>query len=302
MIVDEGELQPEGVVKEYLTTAADGKVIPRYGPLGVGAGKMNARDEFTVYESPVRFYENRIRAAAIYCSDGRFGEQVDDFLHNALKLPRYDRLAVPGGAACLAGHLFAYREEWGLVEHLHFLIRAHALERVVLIAHQDCAFYAEQLHVSSLPLETRQREDLQTAAERIRSFAPGLLVDVFFARKQSDGTIRFESFGRRHGRARLKTAHGVCPRQCSLADGTRRACEKMGSGSERPCRGDRGETDLPRGACPHFFTSPECACYLLCPMPLLQLRRWWFPGRSAKRIGNGLGIGQCCPDKGCSPS
>ena len=26
---------------------------------------MNTRDEFTVYESPVRFHENRIRAAAV---------------------------------------------------------------------------------------------------------------------------------------------------------------------------------------------------------------------------------------------
>jgi hypothetical protein len=154
---------------------------------------MNGRDELAVYDSRVRFDENRIRAAAVYCSDGRFGEHVDDFLHNGLKLPRYDRLAVPGGAACLAGHLFAYREEWGLVEHLHFLIRAHALERVVLIAHQDCGFYAEQMRASSLPLEARQRGDLRTAAARIRSFAPTLLVDAFFARKQSDGTIRFES-------------------------------------------------------------------------------------------------------------
>jgi hypothetical protein len=154
---------------------------------------MNTREEFSVYESPLRFDEDRIRAAAVYCSDGRFGEQVDDFLNNALKLPRYDRLAVPGGAACLAGHLFAYREEWALVEQVHVLIRAHALERLVLIAHQDCAFYAQQMRVSAVPLETRQREDLQTAAERIRSFAPNLLVEVFFARKHSDGTIRFES-------------------------------------------------------------------------------------------------------------
>ncbi len=66
-------------------------------------------------------------------------------------------------------------------------------ERLVLIAHQDCAFYAKQLQSSLLPSETRQREDLQTAAERIRSFAPGLSVDVFFARKQLNGTIRFES-------------------------------------------------------------------------------------------------------------
>ncbi len=161
--------------------------------MGIWSGNMNGRNEISVYESPLRFDENRIRAAAVYCSDGRFGEHVDDFLKNALKLPRYDRLAVPGGAACLAGHLFAYREEWGLVEQLHFLIRAHALERLVLIAHQDCAFYSEHMRVSSVPLETRQREDLQTAAGRIRSFAPGLLVEIFFARKHLDGTIRFES-------------------------------------------------------------------------------------------------------------
>jgi hypothetical protein len=154
---------------------------------------MNIRNEITVYESPLRFDENRIRAAAVYCSDGRFGEHVDDFLKNALKLPRYDRLAVPGGAGCLAGHLFAYREEWALIEQLQFLIRAHAIERLVLIAHQDCAFYAEQLRVSSLPLETRQREDLQTAAARIRSFAPILRLDLFFARKDPSGAIRFES-------------------------------------------------------------------------------------------------------------
>ena len=42
----------------------------------------------TVYGSPLQFDENRIGAAAVYCSDGRFGEIVNDFLHNALQLPR----------------------------------------------------------------------------------------------------------------------------------------------------------------------------------------------------------------------
>ncbi len=41
-------------------------------------------------------------------------------------------------------------------------------------------------------LETRQREDLQAAAERLRSFSRGLAVEEFFARKAPDGTIRFE--------------------------------------------------------------------------------------------------------------
>ena len=144
---------------------------------------MTDRGDFTSYESPVRFHESRLRAAAVYCSDGRFGEQFDDFLHHALKLPRCDRLAVPGGAACLAGHLFAYREEWALIEQLQFLIRVHGLQHLVLITHQDCAFYTEHSRVSPLRLEAQQCEDMRTAAERIRSFAPNLLVDVFFARE-----------------------------------------------------------------------------------------------------------------------
>jgi hypothetical protein len=154
---------------------------------------VNARDDSTVYESSLRFDENRIRAAAIYCSDGRFGEQIDDFLHNGLELPRCDRLVVPGGAASLAGHFLAFREEDGLIEQLRFLIRVHDLQRIVLIAHQDCAFYSERLHVPSPRLESQQREDVQAAAERLRSLSRSVAVDGFFARKDLDGTVRFES-------------------------------------------------------------------------------------------------------------
>ena len=142
---------------------------------------MADREDHVVYESSVRFDENRIRAAAIYCSDGRFGEHFDDFLHNCLQLPRYDRLALPGGAACLAGHFLTFWEEVTFVEQLRFLVKVHGLERVVLVAHQGCAFYSERLHVAPSEMETRQREDMRTAIERVHSIAPGLLVDAFFA-------------------------------------------------------------------------------------------------------------------------
>src|SRR4051794_24997433 len=63
-----------------------------------------------VYVSGTAFDDRRVGAAAVYCSDGRFGDPMDEFLHAGLGLPRYDRVAVPGGAACLAGHLDAYHE------------------------------------------------------------------------------------------------------------------------------------------------------------------------------------------------
>src|SRR5215813_8811973 len=97
------------------------------------------------YESSIPFDPERIRAAAIYCSDGRYGEQFDDFLHHALKLPRYDRVAVPGGAGCLAGHFAAYREEEAVLGQIRFLVETHALGRVVLIAHESCGFYTKLL-------------------------------------------------------------------------------------------------------------------------------------------------------------
>jgi hypothetical protein len=145
------------------------------------------------FESSVRFDFNRIRAAAVYCSDGRFGDQFDELMHTALDLPRYDRLAVPGGAACLASHFATYREEEGVVEQLRFLVHVHGLERVVLIAHEDCAFYTQRLQVSTLQLETQQREDMKKAVGRVRTISSNLLVQAFFAHKTWDGTVLFES-------------------------------------------------------------------------------------------------------------
>lgn len=153
---------------------------------------MHADDREVFYESPVRFDSHRIRAAAVYCSDGRFGDQFDDLLQNALGLPRYDRLAIPGGSACLARHFTTYREDEGVFQQLRFLVDVHGLERVVLIAHEHCAFYSERLKVSALQLESQQREDIRKAAERVRSLSKSLVVDAFFARKYRDDRVQFE--------------------------------------------------------------------------------------------------------------
>ncbi|MHC4129736.1 MAG: carbonic anhydrase [Planctomycetota bacterium] len=142
---------------------------------------MENHEQQVVFESTVPFEGGRIRAAAIYCSDGRLGEQCDDFLHNALGLPRYDRLAVPGGPACLAGHFAAYREEDAVKAQLEFLITAHQLQRVVLIAHEDCAFYRVFLDLSPVGLAEQQREDLLKAAARVREMGRDLTVDAYMA-------------------------------------------------------------------------------------------------------------------------
>jgi hypothetical protein len=142
------------------------------------------------YTSKVPFEHERIGAAAVYCSDGRYGDQMDEFLHESLGLPRYDRVAVPGGPACIAGHSIAIRDQGAMEKQLRFLITAHELNRIVFIAHQDCGFY-KQLKLWGKTIEEQQRIDMAKSAQIVRAYGNGVTVESFFARKV-DGKVRFE--------------------------------------------------------------------------------------------------------------
>jgi len=151
----------------------------------------NARFALSAYESRIPYEQSRIHAAAIYCSDGRIGEHFDDFLQNGLQLPRYDRVALPGGPSCLADHPQAHLQAQGVVEELKFLIEVHSLKRIVLIAHERCAFYTARLELEDRRLELLQRADLIRAAASVRRLTGIEDVTAYFAR-QEKGTIRFE--------------------------------------------------------------------------------------------------------------
>jgi hypothetical protein len=147
--------------------------------------------EATIYESPTPYEQARIHAAAVYCSDGRVGEQIDEFLHRGLGLPRYDRLAVPGGPACLSGSLVTFLEGRAVEDALRFLIRVHDLRQVVLIAHEGCAYYRDRLGVPEGSVTTEQRRDLERAVASVRRLREGLGATAFLARV-SGSRIRFE--------------------------------------------------------------------------------------------------------------
>jgi hypothetical protein len=162
----------------------------------------------SIFESTHPFEHARIGAAAIYCSDGRYGEQFDDFLHSALKLPRYDRVAVPGGPGCLAGHFAAWRDEEVIVEQLDFLIRTHDLGRIVLIAHEDCVFYLKKLSVPSQGLVRQQRTDLDKAAARLWGIRRSLAIEAYIAEAHRPGRVR-ACFSGRDGAVAVNRCAGL---------------------------------------------------------------------------------------------
>lgn len=141
------------------------------------------------YESSLPYERQRIHAAALYCSDGRLGEHFDDFMQNGLKLPRYDRIALPGGPACLAGYSQAQLEEAGVIDELRFLIEAHELTRVILIQHENCAFYGIRLAVAPERMPQLQKADLVRAAYAIRKVTSLEQIEGYFARREDQGVV-----------------------------------------------------------------------------------------------------------------
>jgi hypothetical protein len=143
------------------------------------------------YESGTPFVEE-FHGLAVYCSDGRFAAQVDDFLRGRLKLASCDRLAVPGGPAALVAREQAVLDANGVLNELAFLVEAHQSDSVVLIAHAGCAFYSARLGLSAGDMEPAQRDDLRRARDLIAKRLPTVRVDSFFARVGDAGRVRFE--------------------------------------------------------------------------------------------------------------
>ena len=137
------------------------------------------------YACPIPF-ANRFDAAAVYCSDGRYGEHFDDFLINGLSLNQVDRVALPGGPACLLDP-----EQTAPFENLLFLIEAHELQRVVLIQHHGCAFYTHCRGMELDDLPPAQNKDMAQAKQAILERAPHVTVEMFYAHLDND-RVRFE--------------------------------------------------------------------------------------------------------------
>ncbi len=140
----------------------------------------------TAYHAQQRWHTDRIHALALYCSDGRWGLAFDEFCHRHLLIPRYDRWAVPGGPACVAGSALDPALARATRIQLDFLVEAHDVERVVLITHFGCAWYGKLLERPPGECLPAQTKDVYVAAETLRDWYPGLQVEAYLAMRKNE--------------------------------------------------------------------------------------------------------------------
>ncbi len=121
-------------------------------------------------------------ALAMYCSDGRFTESVEELLRD-LGFPRLDTLTLPGGPG-LVELTSAPSAAIETARHaLTFLIKGHHITRVVLIAHEGCGYYKSRFAYDSPDYSLRrQLADLRAAERWVRGEHAGVEVSSYFAR------------------------------------------------------------------------------------------------------------------------
>jgi len=149
--------------------------------------KLRREVENEHFISTHRWNPERIHAMAIYCSDGRWGQAFDEFCHEALRMPRYDRFAVPGGPLWLVMRDISLTIPYSAArDQLQFLVKAHQLERAVLFGHYGCAYYAHILGPDPDRCLAAQEEDLRAGAKVLGGWFPGMRVEAYMAMRSGE--------------------------------------------------------------------------------------------------------------------
>jgi hypothetical protein len=118
---------------------------------------------------------------ALWCSDGRFTRAVEELL-DSLGQPRLDTMTFPGGPALLAMTSSTLASVDNAREAASFLIKAHSIREVVLVAHEGCGYYrARYRYESSEAMQRRQLADLRSAARWVSGTHSGVMARCFFA-------------------------------------------------------------------------------------------------------------------------
>jgi carbonic anhydrase len=111
----------------------------------------------------------------ITCADGRFLPGIGESIGPA------DVIALPGGPGLFNYWSAPYASTDAVQRSMELLITAHGIKRIVLVAHEDCAYYGRT--------SARQLEDLQFARQAIAKTHPKLSVDTYYATIEEDDAV-----------------------------------------------------------------------------------------------------------------
>jgi len=137
-----------------------------------------------VYESTIAWDPERPNTTIISCVDGRWYHHFQEFARVYLKAgTRTDFLAVPGGIEPMTLFDLVPKDFSFFRRRIEGLVNDHRTERIVAIAHEDCAWYkTRKIGPFTIDLKSRQLTDLRRAGARLREMFDGVTVETYFAK------------------------------------------------------------------------------------------------------------------------
>lgn len=146
-----------------------------------------------------RWNERLPETLVVACSDGRFQEEVDEFLERHLAIRRYNRLYLPGGAGALVANEIEAGRGDRFRSECRFLIELHGIKRVVLMFHGPaeegpdaaaCGDYRRRLPELSLAaIRARQEEDAKRLCHE--GLGDGVGLEIYRCEVMGEGMVRF---------------------------------------------------------------------------------------------------------------
>ncbi len=127
----------------------------------------------------------------IHCSDPRFQGAFHDFVTHELQLEKYALLAVPGGPQFLTALEYLPKFSWAGWRWMKFLKKLGNTDRVILIAHDDCRWYAELPLIGAF-VRDKQVRDARAVCSELGERLGTSRVEMYWARMEGD-RIRFET-------------------------------------------------------------------------------------------------------------
>ena len=132
----------------------------------------------------------------VHCGDHRFQAALQDFLNHGLDLNgNYDLLVIPGGPQSLTLVEYLPKFSWASWRWFRFFVENHDIRRLILIQHQDCAWYKAlplHLHASAEPRE-RQEQDLRRLIDALKKDFAELRVEAYYAGWDASDRVTLEA-------------------------------------------------------------------------------------------------------------
>jgi len=181
-------------------TTSGPQVIPPAKQPGTGAPSGLAPGSIVTKDLP--FQATHPDVMAIYCSDGRFTEAVEQLVATLRRTGKagqavtdragVDTLTMPGGPGLLDSWTAHANHSSAVRESAAFLAKAHQIRHVILVAHEGCGHYKTRFP-DMIPADRKERQiaDLRSATEFFLQLDSQIDVGAFYATVQAGTTIVF---------------------------------------------------------------------------------------------------------------